>query len=87
LYDLFQATQKTNQSEARIGFLVSAIVNAMTAELVEMYFGEHLDEWEAYRTHTEGVEQIALNFWIDDSVARRDAALWHEIADKAKNLL
>ena len=33
----------------RIGYLVSATVNAIMAELVEQYYGAHIDEWEFVR--------------------------------------
>lgn len=82
LYDLFQATQKDNQSEARLGFLVSATVNAMTAELVELYFGQRPEAWQAYRARDENAPQIALDFWTDEQVAARDTELWLAVADK-----
>ncbi len=81
MYDLFQATQDTNPGEARIGFLVSAVVNAMTAELVALYFEPRPDDWAAYRAQDERFQGIALAFWTDDAVAERDTALWLAIAD------
>lgn len=84
LHDLFEGTQKDNQSEARIGSLVSATVNAMTAELVELYFGERPDEWAAYRTRAQNAHTIALAFWTNEQVAARDTALWLAVIDKVE---
>lgn len=85
LYDLYQSTQKKYQSEPRIGFLVSATVNAITAELVEMYFRDKLDTWEAYRSQGQDFEKIALAFWTDEAVIERDKALWLAVADRIEN--
>ena len=81
LLDLFQATQKANAREARIGFLVSATVNAMTAELVELYFADKPEAWAAYRAQGNEARQIALDFWTDEKVATRDRQRWQQVAD------
>lgn len=82
LYDLYQGTQEKHASSARIGFLVSACVNAMTAELVELYFGTRPDAWEAYRAQGAHFQQIALDFWTDEAIVARDVSLWLQLADK-----
>lgn len=87
MYDLFEATQKTNASAARIGFLTSAIVNAMTAELVDVYFGSRPDVWAEYRSQGENFNQIAVDFWTDDAVAERDTMLWLRLADEIEKKL
>ncbi len=81
MYDLYQGTQETNQREARLGYLVSAVVNAITADLVERYFGERQDQWQAYREQGEDFQQIALDFWTHDDVAQRDTNRWLGVAD------
>lgn len=81
MHDLYEATQKTHQREARVGYLVSAVVNAMTAELVELYFGQRPTEWESYRAQAGDFRQIALDFWTDEAVAARDIQLWLTLAD------
>ena len=81
LYDLYQGTQKKHQSEARIGYLVSAVVNAMTAHLVELYFGDRLVDWEAYRAQGDNFAQLAMDFWTNEAVVERDRVLWHQLAD------
>jgi signal transduction protein with GAF and PtsI domain len=82
LHDLYQATQKKHNSQARLGFLVSATVNAMTAQLVELYFGEQPDVWERYRAQGDDFNTLAVAFWTDERVVARDAALWENLADK-----
>lgn len=87
LYDLYQATQKRHQREARLGFLVSAVVNANTAALVEGYFGPRPDDWEAYRAQGEQFQQIALAFWTDEAIAEQHRAQWLAVADAIETTL
>ncbi len=87
LFDLFQATQKEHASEARLGFLVSATVNAMTAELVELYFGDKPTAWADYRSQSEGAQQIALDFWTNADVAARDRERWLQTVDAVEQQL
>ncbi|MEO0562063.1 MAG: hypothetical protein AAF125_08115 [Chloroflexota bacterium] len=82
LYDLYQGTQKRHPSEARVGFLVSAVENSLTAVLVEMYFGEEPEKWAAYRAQGEDFADIALAFWTDDAVAARDIEAWETVAER-----
>lgn len=82
LYDLFQGTQTRHQSEARLGFLVSAAVNSITAELVELYFGGQPALWETYRAQGPDFAAVALAFWTDERVAARDAAAWDDLATR-----
>jgi hypothetical protein len=82
LYDLYQGTQKRHGSEARIGFLVSAVVNSIMAELVEMYFGGRQHLWEAYRAQGDDFTEIAVTFWTDAAVAARDVRAWQDVAGR-----
>lgn len=85
LYDLYQSTQDKYQSEPRLGFLVSATVNAITAELVEVYFGPRPDDWAAYREQAANANDIALAFWTDEAIIARDKALWAAVADRIES--
>ena len=91
LSDLAHSVQQNEQKEARIGYLVSAVVNAITAELVETYYGDRLDDWECVRTsridpatgqyEDPEVTRIAYDFWTDETVAARDITAWLAVAD------
>ncbi len=82
LYDLFQGTTTRHAPDARLGFLVSAAVNSMTAALVEGYFGDQPALWEAYRAQGPDFTEIALAFWTDEQVAAHDIAAWDALADR-----
>jgi hypothetical protein len=89
LSDLAHATRQSNQLEARVGYLVSAVVNAMMAELVESWYRQRLDEWARVRGNQFNpatgqysdpeATMIAYRFWTDDNVAQRDTALWLQV--------
>ena len=53
LSDLAHALQQ-GPLPPRIGYLVSATVNAIMAELVEHYYGQHLDRWALVRENPAG---------------------------------
>jgi hypothetical protein len=82
LYDLYQGTQKRHASDARLGFLVSAVVNSVMAELVETYFGPQPDLWDRYRAAGEDYAEIALAFWTDEHVAAHDVDAWISLVDR-----
>ena len=67
----------------RIGYLVSAAVNAIMAELVEHYYGRRMDAWQIVREKPEAPEarEIAYAFWMDEEVALLDADHWLSVAD------
>lgn len=67
----------------RIGYLVSATVNAIMAELVEQYYGAHIDEWEFVRQNPSDpkAQQIAYNFWTDEDTALLDTDSWLQVTD------
>lgn len=67
----------------RIGFLVSATVNAIMAELVEHYYGAHGEHWELVRKNPTDpqAQQIAYTFWTSDDVVLLDTDHWLEVAD------
>ena len=70
----------------RIGFLVSATVNAIMAELVEHYYGRRMDAWRALRANEASAEAraIAYAFWTDEEVALLDSDHWLGVADSVE---
>jgi len=73
----------------RIGYLVSATVNAIMAELVEQYYGANMDKWEFIRKHPEDpkAREIAYAFWTDTDVALLDTDHWLQVADSIEKHL
>lgn len=73
----------------RIGYLVSATVNAIMAELVEHYYGSHMDQWQFVRENPADpkTQQIAYTFWTDNDVALLDTDHWLQVADSVEEKL
>ena len=73
----------------RIGYLVSATVNAIMAELVEHYYGRRMESWRFVRENPETSEarDIAYAFWTDDEIALLDADHWLNVADSIEKHL
>ncbi len=67
----------------RIGYLVSATVNAIMAELVEHYYGQHMEHWVLVREDPESAEarEIAYSFWTDEEIALLDTDHWLQVAE------
>ena len=82
LADLAHALQQ-GPLPPRIGYLVSATVNAIMAELVEHYYGRHMDHWQIVRENPESprAHEIAYLFWTDEDVALLDTDHWLQVAD------
>lgn len=73
----------------RIGYLVSATVNSIMAELVEHYYGSHMEQWTFVRENPSDpqAQQIAYAFWTNEDVALLDTDHWLQVADSVeKNL-
>ncbi len=70
----------------RIGYLVSATVNAIMAELVEHYYGRRMEAWQLARARPEAAEarEIALDFWTDEEIALLDTDRWLSVADSVE---
>ena len=81
--------EKRRHLPPRIGYLVSATVNAVMAELVEHYYGRHMDRWEIIRGNPEGDEarEIAYIFWSDEEIALLDTDHWLQVADSIESHL
>ena len=73
----------------RIGYLVSATVNAIMAELVEHYYGRHMDAWSIVRATSADPDtrRIAYAFWMDEEVTLLDTDHWLEVADSIERHL
>ncbi|GAB1420944.1 hypothetical protein MASR2M15_10720 [Anaerolineales bacterium] len=94
LYDMTQAMDEKHQPEARLGFIISAIMNANMAILVEAYYGTRLGEWEQVRTNqfdpdtgtysNPEANQISYQFWTDTDTALIDSDLWLQVADSVE---
>ena len=88
LSDLAHALQQ-GPLPPRIGYLVSATVNAIMAELVEHYYGRHLDRWALVRENPEAPEarEIAYAFWTDEEIALLDTDHWLQVAESIETHL
>lgn len=73
----------------RIGYLVSATVNAIMAELVEHYYGPRPEAWALVRAAPAepAASEIAYAFWTDDDIALLDADGWLQVADSIEQHL
>ena len=73
----------------RIGYLVSATVNAIMAELVEHYYGQCPEAWALLRQKPKSPEasEIAYTFWTDEEVALLDSDHWLQVADSIERHL
>lgn len=97
LHDLVQAMQERYPPEARVGYLVSAVVNAIMAALVEGYYAERPQDWERVRlnrldpatgTYSDPqATEIAYRFWTADEVAAQDTGRWLAVADAVERAL
>ena len=73
----------------RIGYLVSATVNAIMAELVEHYYGPRPQAWATVRAapETPAASEIAYAFWTDGDIALLDSDAWLQAADSIERQL
>ncbi len=73
----------------RIGYLVSAAVNAIMAELVEHYYGPRPGAWAQFRAapETPAASAIAYAFWTDEDIALLDSDAWLQVADSIERHL
>ncbi len=97
IHDIAQAMQARHQLQARIGFLVSATVNAAMAQVVHGWYAERPDDWARVRanrydaaagTYSDpDATQIAYQFWTDPATAQHDQQLWLAVADSIEREL
>ncbi|MGJ3237413.1 MAG: hypothetical protein ACFE0Q_01780 [Anaerolineae bacterium] len=83
VFDITQAMQDRNTPEARVGFMASAVVNAIMAQLVYRWYGEREKAWEQVRDNQtdEQATRIAYIFWTHPDTIANDQQYWREIAD------
>lgn len=97
VFDLTQAMQDKHSGEARIGYMASAVVNSIMAELAEAWYGEREQDWQRVRSNRYDAEQgtysdpqaaeIAYAFWTDEATTTLDQRCWMEIADSIEKKL
>jgi len=91
VYDATQAMQSRHTREARLGYIASAIVNTIMAELAESWYGDRVEDWQRVRQNQYDpingeysdpvATEIAYQFWIDPQTAALDTGSWLEVAD------
>lgn len=71
----------------RVGYLVSATVNAIMAELVEHYYGRRMERWALVRGDpaSSAAREIAYAFWTDEEIALLDTDHWLQVADSLED--
>ena len=88
LSDLAHALQP-GPMPPRIGYLVSATVNAIMAELAEQYYGRRPGQWAIARqepAHPQA-RHVAYAFWMDEETALLDTDRWLLVADSVEKHL
>lgn len=97
IYDLTQAMQDKHTPEARIGFMASAVVNAIMAQLAEAWYGKHEKAWKRVRDSPsdpitgeyidEKATRIAYTFWTHPDTVTMDTEAWLTLADNIEQKL
>lgn len=97
VYDLTQAMQDKHTPEARIGFMASAVVNSIMAQLAEAWYGKREKAWERVRDSQsnpitgeyvdEKATRIAYTFWTHADTVTMDIEAWLALADNIEQKL
>lgn len=97
IYDLTQGMQQSHTGEARIGFLTSALVNVVMADLADAWYSERPYAWERVRSNQldpatgqysdAEATQMAYQFWVDESTVERERLAWLAIASHIESSL
>lgn len=89
LHDLAQAMSDRHTPEARVSFLVSALYNAVMAELAEAWYAEREEAWELMRKapQSDAAQAIAQAFWLDEQTAALDRGAWARVAQRVERAL
>lgn len=95
--EMCRGMQKDRTPLERSELLASAIANAILARLTESWYGNHPDEYQRVRNNQidpatglytdEDAAKIPLMLWADEGVARRDTALWLQVANALERRL
>lgn len=97
VYDLTQSMQDKHTPESRVGFMASAVVNAIMAQLAEAWYGKYEKAWERIKDSQydpatgeyieEKANRIAYTFWTDPETAKMDTEAWLALADNIEQKL
>lgn len=97
IYDLTQVMNDKHTNEARIGFMTSALVNVVMADVVESWYRTRVKAWERVRKNRidpatgEYVDpvatQIAYQFWTDETTIIHEKEAWFTIVDALERAL
>ncbi|MBZ0275253.1 MAG: hypothetical protein K8I60_03875 [Anaerolineae bacterium] len=88
--ELVRSVERKTPLENRIRFIANALVNTILAELAADWYGQHPDAWTRQSEQGDSVDpetgltvrqQIQAQFWLDETVARRDVAAWLSLVD------
>jgi hypothetical protein len=89
--EMNRAMQRDRAPAERPGLFTSAIANAILAELSELYYRRHPDDYARVRSNVldpdtgaytdPDAAQIPLALWRDPEVAARDVTLWLRVVD------
>ncbi len=87
--DLARAVQTKYTVFERYSFITNATANAVLADLMDFYYGQHPGEWAQLTTQADETDAetgltvrqtLYMRFWLDADVAQRDTAAWLSIA-------
>lgn len=89
--EMNRAMQRDRDPAERPGLFTSALANAILAELSELYYRRHPDDYARVRANVLDPQtgaytdpeaaQIPIALWLDPEVAARDVTLWLRVAD------
>lgn len=84
VFDLAQTVQPDHTIYERYSFITNAAANGILAQLQYSYFKNRPELYTLYRdgeTDPEIRQAIQTDFWLDDTVAKTDSALWSNVVD------
>jgi len=88
--NLARAVQEGVSPFERYSFITNATANAVLAELMDLYYRDHLADWQRINDAPDEIDPatglsvrqaLYVAFWMDPQVAARDTTIWLEIAD------
>lgn len=84
VFDLAQTVQQDHTIYERYSFITNAAANGILAQLQYSYFKNRPELYALYRdseTDPETRQAIQTDFWLDDTVAKTDIALWSNLVE------
>lgn len=84
VFDLAQTVQSEHTIYERYSFITNAAANAILAQLQYSYFKNRPEYYALYRDHEtdpETRQAIQTDFWLDETVAKTDIALWTNLVN------